>query len=835
GQRHTDYKRATSSQKCIRAGGKHNDLDNVGFTARHHTFFEMLGNFSFGDYFKDEAIVYAWDWVTKDLGLPPDRLYATVYTEDDEAFDLWEKVAPALKNGRVLRFGKKDNYWSMGDIGPCGPCSEIHFDRGEKFGTGPDDIVNGETERFVEIWNLVFMQFDQLDGGKIVPLPSPSVDTGAGLERIAAVLQNVESNYQIDLFQNLISAISDITHSKYSDHVSSHHVIADHVRALTFAITDGAGISNEGRGYVLRRILRRAARHGRNLGAEEPFIYRLVPVLTGEMGDAYPELREKQDHVVAVIKAEEERFSQTLETGLDLFEKVAAKVKASGGNVIPGEEVFRLYDTYGFPYDLTELMAAEQSLVLDQDGFDKAMEAQKKRSRRGAAFDMTGSPELKRMLEGLEQAGLPDEPTRFVRREECMDMRLETESRGVAELRESEEESRVAVILKETPFYVEAGGQIDDTGEIIAGDTRMTVTSLINHLDQIVHLGYLDKGRSQDLRKGQRVTAVIDGRRRWDTMRNHTATHLAHAALRQVLGDHVKQSGSYVGPDRLRFDFSHHQPMTPDEISRVEEIVNSRILEGTAVGTKDMKVEDARAAGAMALFGEKYADVVRVVSVGGFSKELCGGTHVDDVTQIGPFFIVQETGIASGVRRLEAITGRAAQEYMLEAKKFRGMVSSLVGRPENEAMDGVRQLKETNTALQKDLKKTRAEMFANKGSGSVSQARIGIYTVVARDFGVCDPEHVGAWADQATKGNNASIAIGFFTVGDKRNVIIEASSAASTQGQFDSGAFARSVLPEFGGRGGGKKRFAQGSVATGTVWENFKPAVEKYVAEMEKD
>jgi len=675
GKRKRDFPRACSAQKCIRAGGKHNDLDNVGFTARHHTFFEMLGNFSFGDYFKEQAIAYAWEWVTKEMKLPVDRLYATVYTDDDEAFTLWEKIAPALKNGRIMRFGKKDNYWSMGDIGPCGPCSEIHVDRGEKFGTGPEDKVNGETDRFVEIWNLVFMQYEQTPDGKLLDLPKPSVDTGAGLERITAIMQHCDTNYGIDIFQRIIAAISEWTGAKYNGHSPSHHVIADHIRALTFALADGAGISNEGRGYVLRRILRRAARHGRELGAKEPFLYRLVPTVVEQMGATYHEIKEKQAHVTNVIKAEEESFARTLDTGLAEFSAVADSVRELGLKKVPGGDVFRLYDTYGFPYDLTEIIAHEQGLELDREGFDAAMAEQQERSRAAGGFESHSSE----MLRILEKEPPSEKPTEYVRET------LETQAEILYRRRsESNTGPNVIVILDRTPFYAESGGQISDEGRIFNDQFEVKVTNMYKFRDYFIHEGVVTKGTTADIKAGAKVTAQVDVERRWDIMRNHTATHLAHAALRQVLGDHVRQSGSYVGPDRLRFDFSHHQPMTPDEIAQVERIVNGQILRGVYVSTEIKDVGEAKKSGAMALFGEKYADKVRVVSVPGFSKELCGGTHVDNVAQIGPFFITLETGIASGVRRLEAVTGREAQKLMLQAK---GLVNKIA--PHDRLMETV--------------------------------------------------------------------------------------------------------------------------------------------------
>ena len=812
GRRRLEYQRAASVQKCIRAGGKHNDLDNVGFTARHHTFFEMLGNFSFGDYFKEQAIAYAWEWLTKELALPVDRLYVTVYETDDEAYDLWKKIAPQLNEARLLRFGKKDNYWAMGDTGPCGPCSEIHFDQGEKFGTGPDDVVNGETERFVEIWNLVFMQYERQPDGNRIPLPKPSVDTGAGLERLAAVMQGVDSNYEIDIFKSIIKAVSDITKSSYKDNVASHHVVTDHLRALTFAIADGAGVSNEGRGYVLRRILRRAARHGRILGRSEPFIYRLVPVLVNEMGDAYPEIREKQKHIENVIQSEEESFCCTLETGCQLFDGIAKKVTAFGSTVVDGEDIFRLYDTYGFPYDLTEIMAGERGLTLDKDGFDKAMARQKEQSRAGASFALEGTKDF---IDKLEQKGLLDEKvTEFLRLD---NPEQEVEARS---LHGTVHATEVAVVLDRTSFYVEAGGQVSDTGWIHGQEFSVKVTAMYNHRDYYIHVGRLTRGSLSDM-MGADVTVKIDADRRWDIMRNHTATHLAHAALRQVLGEHIRQSGSYVGPDRLRFDFSHHQPMTSQEITQVEEIVNGEILKSTPVSTQEMDVDAARKSGAVALFGEKYGDTVRVVSVGDFSRELCGGTHVDNVSQIGPFFITLETGVASGVRRLEAVTGSEAQIYMLQSKQFRQSVAALVGRTETDAITGVRQLRENNVALQKEIKKVRSEMFTGSGRSIGEEHQVGSLLVIHHDFGKTDRDTMAGWIDAQKARHEAVVAFGLGVVNDKMTFMSSASHAAVAEGYIHIGKLTGILLPQYGGRGGGKEAFAQGTVAPGTIAEEL--------------
>lgn len=833
GNRKVDYKRATTSQKCIRAGGKHNDLDNVGFTARHHTFFEMLGNFSFGDYFKEEAIKFAWEWVTKEIQLPKDKLYVSVYETDDEAFALWEKIAPELKNGRILRFGKKDNFWSMGDVGPCGPCSEIHFDRGEKFGTGPDDVVNGETERFVEFWNLVFMQYDQTENG-LVDLPNPSVDTGAGLERLASLIQNVDTNYEIDLFQNIIEAISDTTKSKYTkDLKSSFHVVADHLRALTFAITDGAGISNEGQGYVLRRILRRAVRHGRILGADEPFIYKLIPTLVNEMGDAYPELIEKQSHVINVVRMEEESFDRTLDKGLiyfsDALKKIEsvhklvsenpqdAKKKASDGSIdediyhsvvknpkiIPGNTVFMLYDTYGFPYDLTEVMAEERGYTLDETGFNQAMEEQRKKSRAAATFSADAADAALILLEKFKPLMENLSETIFNRDT----LTLETE----LIFANSTDTDDGALILKESPFYVESGGQVGDIGKIYADSFEFEVHMVMNHQNYYIHLGKFINGNSGDANNDKSVTAEVNADRRWSIMRNHTVTHLTHAALRQVLGPHIKQSGSYVGPDRMRFDFSHHQPMTDEEIERIEQIVNSEILKATDVNTDVMDIENAKKTGAMALFGEKYDDNVRVVSVGTFSKELCGGTHVNNSSQIGPFFITLETGIASGVRRIEAITGEEAIKFMIDAQKNRKEAASIIGRPEPELLEGIQALKEQNSQLQKELKKVKANMFAGAGTSVGNEEEINGLIFYTHFFGETDRDTMASWIDSKKEANDPVVAVALGLVDDKMTYVGAASKAA-TESKIHIGNLTKELLAQFGGRGGGKPNFAQGSV-----------------------
>jgi alanyl-tRNA synthetase len=640
-----DYKTATSSQKCLRAGGKHNDLENVGFTARHNTFFEMLGNFSFGDYFKEEAIKYAWDYITKTICLDPKHLYATVFREDDEAERLWKKIAPELGD-RVLRFDEHDNFWSMGDTGPCGPCSEINFDRGEKY-TG---TLNGDGDRFMEVWNLVFMQYNRDESRVMTPLPRPSVDTGAGLERSCMILQNVTSNYETDLFAGLIGKVQELSGIEYSEGPSgvSHRVISDHIRALSFAIADGGIISNEGRGYVLRRILRRASRHGRLLGLHVPFLYKVVQPLVDTMGGHYGEIKSKQSHIELVIKSEEEQFGRTLDTGLEIFEDISKKVESSGSKVIPGSEVFRLYDTFGFPVDLTEVMAKERGFDVDMNGFERELEKQRERSRQSSSFEADSV-----------SANLPTSTFRGYDNES-----LSSEVLFIGHKNEQE-----YIVLRETPFYAESGGQVGDTGRIHKSDFEFFVEDTQNIGETIIHMGKIAVDSTHDDSLFT-VTAEIDRERRADIQRNHTATHLLHKALRLVLGEHVHQAGSLVAPDRFRFDFTHFKAMTTEEIDKVEKIVIEKIHEDLKVNsTPDVPIDEARKMGAMALFGEKYGEKVRVVKTGDFSLELCGGTHVSHTGDIGDFIITAETAIAAGMRRIEALTGTGASEFLSEQNK----------------------------------------------------------------------------------------------------------------------------------------------------------------------
>lgn len=823
GKRTAEYPRAVTVQKCMRAGGKHNDLENVGRTGRHHTFFEMLGNFSFGDYFKEEAIYYGWEWVTKYLELPKDKLYATVYNEDDEAYTLWGKIAPELKNGRILRFDKKENYWSMGEVGPNGPCSEIHFDRGKKFGVGPEHTINGESDRFIEIWNLVFMQFNNRRDGTTEPLPRPSVDTGAGLERIACIMQGVDSNYETDIFRGLIEHITEITGKNYhtDERGVSHRVIADHVRALTFCIADGGGLSNEKQGYVLRRILRRAARHGRLLDMHEPFIYKVVPTLVSFMSDVYPDIRERQKHIQNVIRSEEESFGRTLDTGLELFDNLVKKIKHADKMTIPGEEVFKLYDTYGFPVDLTRLMAEEQALTLDMEGFDKMMRIQRERSRAETTFDdIAGLAHTEFMERFLKRGGWAISDTKMVRDKD----KVKTKVERIATIPGAGAE---AVVLEETPFYVEAGGQVGDTGYIRGQGTVIRIHEVLRYWGTVVHIGTLQQGnrdRLSDLVHNE-VSVVVDTVRRWDIMRNHTATHLLHAALRDVLGKHVHQSGSYVGPDKLRFDFSHFKAMTPEEISDVVKIVNDKILASTPVATVEDDLENAKKSGAMAIFGEKYESKVRVVSIGDFSKELCGGTHVENTSQIGPFIITLETAVAAGVRRIEAVTGREAVQLMLKQKNTLEGIGSIVNRPIEEVTDAVNELHKKFLELQKENKKLKAERFSG-GSVSIGDEEIidGVH-LRTNDFGEVRPEEMEAWVDSG-KGLKFPAVTCAVTSGVEIPTFM---CSASGSVDLDIGKLSRELLQEMGGKGGGKRNFARGTfpqnVTSKEVFDRFKEKI----------
>jgi alanyl-tRNA synthetase len=791
GREKQDYTRAATSQRCVRAGGKHNDLENVGYTARHHTFFEMLGNFSFGDYFKQEAIHYAWEFLTGELQIPPEKLWVTVFEEDDEAASIWlddVKVDP----NRFSRIGAKDNFWSMGDVGPCGPCTEIFYDHGEAVAGGPPGSPDEEGDRYIEIWNLVFMQYDRDKDGNLNPLPAPSVDTGMGLERIAAVVQGVHSNYEIDLFQNILKAAAALAGTDALDN-SSLRVIADHIRSCAFLVTDGVLPSNEGRGYVLRRIIRRAIRHGYRLGIHEVFFYKLVAPLALEMGAAYPELEQAQAQVERVLKKEEERFAETLVQGMKVLESCVAKLD---GVVIPGDVVFLLYDTYGFPVDLTADFAREHKLTVDHAGFELEMSAQRERARAGGSFaadydqdikldsqtQFTGYEQLedKAKIIGLFKKGQPVE-------------KLEADDEGV-------------VVLDQTPFYAESGGQVGDCGLIKVGNAIFSVQDTQKQGGNLfLHKGMMQQG---EINNGQTCELHVDVEKRVATELNHSATHLLHAALRQTLGDHVAQKGSLVNPERLRFDFSHFEPLTADELATIEQQVNQQIRLNNPVSAQIMAKDEAVKAGAMALFGEKYGDEVRVLKIGEFSTELCGGTHVERAGDIGLFKIISETGVASGVRRLEAVTGQGALDWMTERDKVLSSVAGLLKTSPESAADKVQQLLDKNRSLEKELEKLKGKLASNAGGELSSQAidiqGIKVLAVKLEDI---DPKAMRDMVDQL-KNKLGSSAVVLATVsGDKVSLIAGVSKDQTAR--IKAGDLVNVVATQVGGKGGGRPDMAQ--------------------------
>ncbi|MEX0732825.1 MAG: alanine--tRNA ligase [Aquisalimonadaceae bacterium] len=790
GREQRGYTRATSSQRCVRAGGKHNDLENVGYTARHHTFFEMLGNFSFGDYFKREAITFAWTFLTDVIQLPPEKLWVTVFEEDDEAAEIWLNeigVAP----DRLSRIGAKDNFWSMGDTGPCGPCTEIFYDHGSEIAGGPPGTPEEDGDRYIEIWNLVFMQFDRSADGTLTPLPKPCVDTGMGLERLAAVLQGVHSNFQIDLFRNLISAAAAATGAADLDS-SSLKVIADHIRACSFLVVDGVYPSNEGRGYVLRRIIRRAVRHGYKLGQEQPFFHKLVKPLVREMGEAYPELAQQQAQVERVLKQEEERFSETLEQGLKLLE---ADLRDLRGTVIPGETVFRLYDTYGFPVDLTNDIARERGLSLDMDGFETAMEAQRKRARAASQFkaDHAGGVAVDGRSEFTGYDQLSGQGTITA---------LYSEGRSVTAL---EQGQQGMVILDRTPFYAESGGQVGDRGLLLADGFEFEVDDTIRQGEAHGHLGTLRRGT---LQVGATVRTRVDSALRQATVLNHSATHLLHAALRKVLGTHVTQKGSLVAPDRLRFDFSHHEPLSREQLVELERLVNDEIRSNHPADIQVMSYDDAIAFGALALFGEKYGDRVRVLKLGDFSTELCGGTHVISTGDIGLFKIISESGVAAGIRRIEAVTGHRAIEWIGHQEAVIDQVADLLKvSPDNIAVK-LEQTLERIRATEKELERLKQKL-ATQAGGDLADSAVDVdgIKVVASILEGGDAKALRDTVDQL-KNRLGSAAILLATVdGDKVRLV--AGVTKDLLHRIKAGDLVNAVAEQVGGRGGGRPDLAQ--------------------------
>jgi alanyl-tRNA synthetase len=798
-----DYSRAATAQRCVRAGGKHNDLENVGYTARHHTFFEMLGNFSFGDYFKREAIHFAWNFITGTLEIPKDRLWVTVYTEDDEAERIWvEEIGIDPK--RCTRIGEKSNFWAMGDTGPCGPCSEIFYDHGPEIPGGPPGTPDEDGDRYVEIWNLVFMQYDRASDGVLVPLPKPSVDTGLGLERVAAVMQGVHSNYDIDLFKSLIRAAADITGTEDLES-SSLRVIADHIRACTFLIIDGVVPSNEGRGYVLRRIIRRAIRHGYKLGQTQPFFHKLVSSLVREMGSYYTELVSGEARATQILAQEETRFAETLATGMALLDAEAAKLTSS---VIPGETVFRLYDTYGFPADLTADVARERGLSIDQAGFDVAMEAQRGRARAASKFgaELRDSVKLsgKTDFSGYERLADGAQVTALIFDGAIVDV-----------LKKGQEGQ---VILDHTPFYAESGGQIGDTGILKSASARFTVRDTQKIGASFSHVGVLESG---ELHVGDVVAAQVDVERRKSIALNHSATHLLHAALRKILGTHVEQKGSLVAADRLRFDFSHTQALSQDELRRVEDLVNSAIRENAPVETRVMALDEAVAAGAMSLFGEKYDSDVRVLSIGDFSMELCGGTHVERAGDIGLFKLTGESGVAAGVRRLEALTGRAAYEWVVHTDQVLRDIATMLRGSRDDVDEKVRELVERSRRLEKEVQQLKSKIASGHGGDLSSQAKdVGGVKVLAVQIDGADVRSLRDATDQLKSKLGSSVIVLASVLEGK--VVLVAGVSDDLVARIKAGEIAGLVAAKVGGRGGGRADFAQ---AGGTQPENLGAAL----------
>ena len=794
------HPRAVTVQRCLRAGGKHNDLENVGYTARHHTFFEMLGNFSFGDYFKREAARLAWEFVTRELGLPEERLLVTIYEDDDEAAGCWKEVA-GLDDSRITRLGASSNFWSMGDTGPCGPCSEIFYDHGPGVEGSPPGMGAYEGDRFVEIWNLVFMQYDRDESGELTPLPKPSVDTGLGLERTAAVLQGVHSNYEIDLFRTLIAAAAEITGAG-DLRSNSLKVIADHARAAAFLVNDGVFPSNEGRGYVLRRIIRRALRHGHDLGVREPFLYRMVGPIQQEMGPAFPELTESRAVTERMLKAEEERFAATLEQGMRYLQRSLTKVKDT---VIPGEMAFVLYDTYGFPVDLTADIARGRGMTVDMPGYEAAMAKQRERSRSRKKVGADGAAE--------RQAGASPESTAravaslFTGYEHVEDRgtvrRIEVDG---TEVEQAGEGARAAVVLDRTPFYAESGGQVGDTGMLTGDDLCFEVVDTRLTEAGRAHIGLVAGGT---LRKGADVTAAIDAPRRAAIVLNHSATHLMNAALREVLGKHVTQKGSLVAPDRLRFDFSHFEAVSAEDLERIEDEVNAQIRANAHTQTTEMPLDEAIEAGALSMAGEDYADTVRVLKLGDYSLELCGGTHVRRTGDIGLFAIVSESSVAAGVRRIEALTGAGALEWVRGMRHRMGRITGLLKGGMDDAEEKLTALMARARELEKNLAQARARLAEGGGAAATPLTRIaGVNLVALQLDDDSDMNTMRGAVDRYRDRHDPAVVVLGASAGGKARIV--AGVSKSVQDRAPAREVAGFVAEKLGGKGGGRADFAQG-------------------------
>ncbi len=817
GEDKRDYVRATTSQKCVRAGGKHNDLENVGYTARHHTFFEMLGNFSFGDYFKEGAIEFAWDLLTNGYGLPQDKLYGSIYLDDDEAYELWRKNI-GLPEERVMRFGEEDNFWSMGDTGPCGPCSEILIDRGEQYGCGkPDCTVGCECDRYLEIWNLVFMQFNRDASGKMTPLPKPSIDTGMGLERIVSLIQDVPTNYDTDLIQPIIQETEKLAEKRFGESGPTDvamKVIADHSRAAAFLIGDGIMPSNEGRGYVLRRIMRRAIRYGRNIGLNRPFLHKTARVVFDIMQPAYPELAEASAFITNVIENEEVRFLETLDTGLKLLNDTLSEIKAKGATQVPGDIIFKLYDTYGFPADIVRDVVRDENMSLDMEGFDSAMEEQRARSRSVTTF-----ASISEAYKNLSAKGFKPEFRGY--------QMLTSKSKVLlivadgSEISEATGGQTIELVTEETPFYAEAGGQVGDAGKITHKNFEMEVVDTIKDpTGLIIHKGHIISGK---VKKGKKVTLHVDGVKREATALNHTATHILHAVLREVLGEHVKQAGSLVAPDRLRFDFTHFSPVDPETLAEIETRVNRRIRENVATHTEEMEAEAAFKSGATALFEEKYGDHVRVVSLSDFSKEFCGGTHTAKTGDIGLFKIVSESSIASGVRRIEALTGEGALQYVQKTSRLLEDAAHLVKDKPDAVTSRVAKILSDLKTLEKEVERLKAKIASDSTEvGGDAIKSVNNTKVLIQKVSVNNPAALRDLADRLKEKLKSGIVVLGSANGPKAFLIVVVTKDLTDR--FHAGNVIKQIASTVGGSGGGRPDMAQ---AGGTKPEKLDAALEK--------
>ena len=827
GQEKRPYKRATSAQKCLRVGGKHNDLENVGRTRRHHTFFEMLGNFSFGDYFKEEAIWFAWTYLTKELGLPKEKLYVTVYKDDNEAANLWKKIAN-IPDSRIYRLGEKDNFWAMGDTGPCGPCSEILVDQGQEMACGPNcEIGVCDCDRYLEVWNLVFMQYNRDEDGNLTPLPKPSIDTGMGLERISAICQGVHSNFDTDLFKGLIEftcSLANVSYGENDDIDTALRVIADHTRAISFMVADGILPSNEGRGYILRRLIRRAFRFGRFLKLNDPFLAKVAEKLTQEMGDVYPEIKEHLDFTKKVVTSEEENFSKTLDRGLGILQEELTKLKAKGISKVPGSVVFKLYDTYGFPIDIVRDIGEKQGFFVDEEGFENYMKEQRERSK--ASWTGVSQKDFGPLFDAIIAKGISCIFTGYEKLKDVGQVVsiLSLEGKEKNSLNQGEEGF---VIFDKTPFYGESGGQVGDRGKILGdGFEAEVVDTLKPTQDIIVHKVLVKKGK---ISLSDSAELIVDSELRKATARNHTCTHLLHAALRSILGEHVKQSGSYVAPDRLRFDFSHIKALTRDEISKIEELVNKWIMENREVVINIMPYDDAKKIGAIGLFEEKYGANVRVVEVEGVSKELCGGTHLNATGEAGSFYIVHETSVAAGIRRIEAVVGTNAVSYVKNLRDILGFLSESLKVPHDKLKDKVIALQEEIKKLTKQKEElAKKALFARSGDILDEVERVNGINLLIKELDISDVKTMRNIMDGIRDRLKSGVALLCSKDGKKATLLLYVSK--DLHDRFTAKTLIKEIAKEVKGGGGGREDLAQAGGSFPEGLENAKAKLKKLIS-----